>query len=270
MNPLPRVRASRVSPVASSLVALALLLVALPAAAQDDAATPTSPPASASVASSPSAGAAEGKQPTFSLALERVGGIGYAKAAANTGNDSLSLVALGVGGVTPNPFAVPRLGLDFILPSNLTLGGAVGFTRLSASVSSGSQSQDVGSVFLYTLTPRIGYRIQLSDKVDLTPRAGLTFAGASVSPSDSKNDASIFAIAVGADAPVAFRLTESFNVLVGVGIDYTVSATASTTTTSSTVNGGPTGSTTSTSSRTDDLKGSLFSMQAWLGLGGYL
>jgi len=256
--------------VASAPVALASLFLALPAAAQDEAATPTAPPASASASASASAGAAEGKVPSFSIALERVGGIGYAKAAANTGNDSLSLVALGVGGVTPNPFAVPRLGLDFILPSNLTLGGAVGFTRLSASTSSGSTSQDVGSVFLYTLTPRIGYRIQLSDKVDLTPRAGLTFAGASASPSNSSNDASIFAIAIGADAPVAFRLTDSFNLLVGVGIDYTVSATVSTTSTSTTTTGGTTGSTTSTSTQTDDLKGSLFSMQAWLGIGGYL
>jgi opacity protein-like surface antigen len=267
MNPLPRVRVSRVSHVASSLVALTLLLVAMPAAAQDDAPTPTSPPPTSPP---PSASPSESKQPTFSLALERVGGIGYAKAASNADDSSLSLVALGVGGVTPNPFAVPRLGLDFILPSNLTLGGAVGFTRLSASASSGSQSQDVGSVFLYTLTPRIGYRIPLSDKVDLTPRAGLTFAGASVSPSDSKTGASIFAIAVGADAPVAFRLTDSFNVLVGVGIDYTVAATVSSTTTSTTFTSGTSGSTSSTSSRTDDLKGSLFSMQAWLGIGGYL
>jgi len=273
MNSSQCLRAGRSSRVASSLVALALILVAAPAAAQDDAPTPTAPPASASASASapgPAVGTPEGKVPSFSIALERVGGIGYAKASSNQGDDSLSLVALGVGGVTPNPFAAPRLGLDFILPSNLTLGGAIGFTRLSASTSSGSKSQDVGSVFLYTLTPRIGYRIPLSEKVDLTPRAGLTFAGASASPSDSKNDASIFAIAVGADAPVAFRMTDSFNLLVGVGIDYTVSATVSTTTTSTTTTGGTAGSTTSTRTQTDDLKGALFSMQAWLGIGGYL
>jgi hypothetical protein len=267
----------RLSRVASFSVVLASLLVALPAAAQDDA--PTAPPlapaagaaASASASAAPSVpSGGEDKVPSFSIALERVGGIGYAKASAKDTDDSLSLVALGVGGVTPNPFAVPRLGIDFILPSNLTLGGAVGFTRLSASTSSGSKSQDVGSVFLYTLTPRIGYRIPLSDKVDITPRAGLTFAGASASPSDSKNDASIFAVAIGADAPVAFRMTDSFNLLVGVGIDYTVSATVSTTTTSTTTTG--VGGTTTTSSQTqsDDVKGALFSMQAWLGIGGYL
>ena len=280
MNSWQSVRARRSSRFASSLAALALFLVAVPAAAQDDAparATPA-PPVTAPATVTPDAAP---KVPSFSIALERVGGIGYAKAAAKEDDSSVSLVALGVGGVTPNPFAVPRLGLDFILPSNLTLGGAIGFTRLSASTSSvststssgststslGSKSRDVGSVFLYTLTPRIGYRIPLSDKVDLTPRAGLTFAGASASPSDSKNDASIFAIAIGADAPVAFRMTDSFNLLVGVGIDYTVSATVSSTSTSTSFTGA---GTTSTSTKTDDLKGSLFSMQAWLGIGGYL
>ena len=133
MNSWQRVRASRSSRVASSLVALALFLVAVPAAAQDDAPTATAPPASASASGLATAGTPEGKVPSFSIALERVGGIGYAKAASNSDDSSLSLVALGVGGVTPNPFAVPRLGLDFILPSNLTLGGAIGFTRLSAS-----------------------------------------------------------------------------------------------------------------------------------------
>ena len=278
MNSWQSVRARRSSRFASSLAALALFLVAVPAAAQDDAPAPATPapPVTAPATVTPDAAP---KVPSFSIALERVGGIGYAKAAAKEGDSSVSLVALGVGGVTPNPFAVPRLGLDFILPSNLTLGGAIGFTRLSASTSSGStstssgsKSQDVGSVFLYTLTPRIGYRIPLSDKVDLTPRAGLTFAGASASPSDSKNDASIFAIAIGADAPVAFRMTDSFNLLVGVGIDYTVSATVSSTTSTSTsfVGTGTGPGTTTTSTKTDDLKGSLFSMQAWLGIGGYL
>jgi opacity protein-like surface antigen len=271
MNSGQSVRARRSSRFASCLVAFALLVVAVPAAAQDGAPAPAATPA-APLATAPAvAPDVAPKVPSFSIALERVGGIGYAKAAAKEGDSSVSLVALGVGGVTPNPFAVPRLGLDFILPSNLTLGGAIGFTRLSASTSSGSKSQDVGSVFLYTLTPRLGYRIALSEKVDLTPRAGLTFAGASASPSDSKNDASIFAIAIGADAPVAFRMTDSFNLLVGVGIDYTVSATVSSTSTSTTVTGtGTGGSTTSTSTKTDDLKGSLFSMQAWLGIGGYL
>ena len=258
------IRSPRVLARFGSLVSsLGLLLFAAPAAAQDAAPVPT-------VQAAPRAAVPEEKVPSMSLALERAGGFGYAKASSSESNNdsSLSLTAMGVGGVTLNPFAVPRVGLDFILPSNLTLGGAVGFTRLSGSTSSGSRSEDIGSAILYTLTPRIGYRIQLSDKVDFTPRGGLTFAGGSFSPADSKNDASIFAIAIGADAPFAFRLTDSFNILVGAALDYTVSANVSTTSTTTVVTG--TGTTTSTSTRSDEVKGTLFSAQAWLGIGGYL
>jgi hypothetical protein len=257
----------------SSIAALALLFIATPAAArQPDA---TEPPATPSSTPGPNANAngAEPKVPSLSLAIERVGGIGYAKAAASEGDSSLSLVALGVGGVTPNPFAVPRVGVDFILGSGLTLGGAVGFTHISASAGEKNTSQDLGSVTLYTLTPRVGYRIPLSEHIDLTPRAGLTFAGASFSPADkSSGSSSIFALAIGADAPLAFRLTDSFNLLAGVGIDYTVSATVSTESSSTTVTTGPggTGTTTSKSTSTEDVKGTLFSMQGWIGIGGYL
>lgn len=156
---------------ASSLAAVAILLVAAPAAALDDATTETAeaqplPP----VAADPGH---EANVPSFSLAFERVGG-GYAKATGNKdGDGNVSLVAFGIGGVTPNPFSVPRLAGDFILRSGLTLGGAIGFTRLSADASTGSTSNDLGSVFLYTLTPRVGYRIPLTEKVDFTRDPGV-------------------------------------------------------------------------------------------------
>lgn len=258
-----------VSRFASSLAALALLLVAAPASAQDDAPAPA-PAAPASPAVTPGAAAPEPKVPSLSIALERAGGLGYAKASSSETDAGVSVTAFGVGGVTPNPFAIPRVGVDFILPSNVTLGGAVGFSRVSGSFSEKSKSTDIGSVFLYTATPRVGYRIPLSDTIDLTPRAGLTFAGGSASPAEGDNSASIFAIAIGADAPLAFRLTDSFNILVGAAVDYTVSATVSTDTKSTTVVSGPNGTTSSSSTKTEDLKGSLFSMQAWLGIGGYL
>lgn len=256
-----------VSRFTSPLAAIALLFVAAPASAQDGAAPAPAASASVSALATPGLAAPEPKQPSLSIALERAGGLGYAKASSSDADGGVSVTAFGVGGVTPNPFAIPRVGVDAILPSNLTLGGAVGFSRVSGSLNEKSKSTDIGSVVLYTLTPRVGYRIALSDKIDLTPRAGLTFAGGSASPGEGNNSASIFAIAIGADAPLAFRLTDSFNILVGAAVDYTISATVTTDQQRSTSQ--PGGGTTS-STRTDDVKGSLFSMQAWLGLGGYL
>jgi hypothetical protein len=259
--------------LAASTALLACLLASAPAAAQDDPPPADAPPA---VAPSPVAAVAapappreEVKTPSWSIALERVGGIAYAKATASEDDSSVSVTAFGVGGVTPNPFAIPRVGVDYITSSGLTLGAGVGFSRISGSAGNGKKSEDIGSVTLYTLTPRIGYRIPLSDRIDFTPRAGLTLAGASVSPPDNGNSASIFAVAVGADAPLAFRLTPSFNLLAGAAFDYTVSASVTTESTSR-VSPGPGGGAPTTRTNTEDVKGSLFSLQAWLGVGGYL
>lgn len=266
------------SNVGASLLAVCLLLVSAPALAQDDPVTTPPPPVTTMAppvittapAAPASTGVADAKSPSWSIALERVGGIGYAKATDESGDNSVSVTALGIGGVTPNPFAIPRVGVDYITESGVTVGGAAGFSRISASAASKNDSQDVGSVILYTFTPRVGYRIPLSEHVDLTPRAGLTLAGASLSPAEGNSSASIFAVAIGADAPFAFRLTNSFNLLAGVGLDYTVSATATAKTESTTVVSGPGGSTTTKDTDEAEAKGSLFSLQGWIGLGGYL
>lgn len=201
---------------------------------------------------------APARPPSISIALERVGGLSYAKTSASNSNDSASLFSIGVAGATINPYAIPRLGIDYITPGGLTVGGALGFTRFSGSSSSGNTSSDLGSVTLYTLTPRVGYRIPLSPRVDLTPRGGLTLAGGSITTGDGRDSNGVFAVAVGVDAPFAFRLTDSFNILAGAGADFTVAATAS-----STSNSGA-------SSSSSDIKGSFWSLQAWLGIGGYL
>lgn len=259
------------SNVGAPLLAVGLLLVSAPAFAQDDPATTPPPPVTTTAPPvTTTTPAADAKTPSWSIALERVGGIGYAKATDESGESSVSVTALGIGGVTPNPFAIPRVGVDYITESGVTVGAAAGFSRIAVSAASKNDSQDVGSVILYTFTPRVGYRIPLSEHVDLTPRAGLTLAGASLSPAEGNSSASIFAVALGADAPFAFRLTNSFNLLAGVGIDYTVSATATAKSESTTVVSGPGGSTTSKDTKESEAKGSLFSLQGWIGLGGYL
>lgn len=207
----------------------------------------------------------EGRPPVVSVALERVGGVSYSKLSPSEGNGSASLTAFGLGSININPYTAPRLGIDYIAPSGVTLGGGLGFARLSASADGGSSSSDVGPLFLYTFSPRVGYRIPLSSKFDLTPRAGVTLAGGSLSL-DNDQSVGVFAVALSAEATGALRLTRSFNLLAGVAFDQTVSATSSATTKTTSSNGNVT--TTHTSDQ--DIKGSLFTGQLWLGIGGYL
>jgi hypothetical protein len=192
----------------------------------------------------------------FSLAIERVGGLAYAKASSN--DDSVSVFTIGVGVGTVNPYALPRVGVDYVLKSGLTLGAALGVARWSASATSNSASSDVGSITLYTLTPRIGYRLALTPHIDFTPRLGGQIVGGSVSNGAGSADASVFSFGIGADAPFAFRITDSFHILAGPAIDVTLTASASAS------NGG------SGSSSSSDIDASFWSLQGWLGMGGYL
>jgi hypothetical protein len=100
----------------------------------------------------------------------------------------------------------------------------------------------------------------VAPEFDITPRAGLTLAGGSVSSGDGKSSAGVFAVALSAEGVAAWRVTRSFNLLGGVALDYTISATASSSSSSSS----------GTSSSSSDVKGSLFAGQLWLGIGGYL
>jgi hypothetical protein len=205
---------------------------------------------------------APARAPTVSLALERVGGLSYTRASASDNDAAGSIFAFGVAQANPNPFTAPRVGVDYILPIGLTVGASGGFGRFSLSTTdaTGKTTTDQGSLFLYTFTPRVGYRIALAPQFDLIPRLGLTLGGGSLNAGGSDASSGVFALAISGEAAGVFRLTNSFNLLAGVSVDQTVAASASYTATS---NG-------TTRSSTSDIDGGLLSLQMWLGIGGYL
>jgi hypothetical protein len=87
-------------------------------------------------------------------------------------------------------FAVPRIGLDYVIAPNFTIGGdLVVFFTLGGgrstqtdlgngtSVSSAQQSQ---SLTLFGIAPRAGYIVKLSDSFSLWLRGGLSFYNGTV------------------------------------------------------------------------------------------
>jgi hypothetical protein len=198
-------------------------------------------------------------QPRVSIAVERVGGVSYLNAFDKNSSAATSLTVFGIGGVTVNPYSAPRLGIDAILDNGLTIGGGASIQRFSLSATdTNGRSQSIGSLFIYTLEPRVGYRIPVSPDFDITPRGGLTLAGGSISSAQDNSSAGLFALALSGEGVFAWRATRSFNLLAGLGADYTISATGSTTNSSG------------TSNSSQDIKGGLFALQLWLGIGGYL
>lgn len=78
-------------------------------------------------ANSPDA-ASSAAAPSVSLAVERLGGLSYVSASSN--NISVSAMAIGA---SPNPYGLPRVGIDYIMRSGITIGGGLGFGTASST-----------------------------------------------------------------------------------------------------------------------------------------
>jgi hypothetical protein len=97
-------------------------------------------------------------------------------------------VAFGGGGagtvVAGNPtfYNVPRLGFDYTIIPNLTIGGeAIVFFTLGGSTTTGGGSNSNPGGNAFGIAPRVGYIFALSDVFALWPRAGLSYYDANYS-----------------------------------------------------------------------------------------
>ena len=90
-----------------------------------------------------------------------------------------SSLSLFVGSTPPQDtfYTVPRLGLDYVITSHLTVGGdVVLYTTLGTSGSTGNNSSGSGpTTFLFGLAPRVGYVLAFSDMFAFWPRGGLSW-----------------------------------------------------------------------------------------------
>ena len=200
----------------------------------------------------------------LSISLERAAGLAYANARPTNSSDSFGITSFSLAGPALNPVAAPRIGVDVILPMGLTLGGAVAYDyiALSDNPDQGNSSTETGHAWL--LSPRVGYRISVAEILDITPRAGITLANASLTSPDTINgpgqSESLFMGALSLDVPVALRLTRTFNLLGGVAYDHVFTASGSN-------EFGP-----ANARQSQDLQasGRYLGFQLWFGLGGYV
>lgn len=102
---------------------------------------------------------------------------------------------------------IPRLGIDYFISRNFTLGGNIGFFVNSPDGG--------GTTTGFLLGARVGYALRLGHVVSLWPRAGFTYA--SIGTSGDSADTYTFALTL--DAPFAFALTEGFAFTLGPMLD---------------------------------------------------
>jgi hypothetical protein len=104
------------------------------------------------------------------------------------------------GGVIDPFFTVPRVGFDYVIIPNLTIGGnlvavfsAGGSSKTEISFNNGTTnttSTSNPSVIGFGIAPRVGYILPLTDMFSLWPRGGLSYYIASSSQSQGGNSTS--------------------------------------------------------------------------------
>lgn len=150
-------------------------------------------------------GAQFGTKGQFAFGAERLFGFHWTK---NTWEDqagrsySQSGTAAGIGWVFSQhmQFNQPRLGLDYFLVDDISLGGNLGFFSLSGDGYDGD-----GFIF----SPRVGFNVPISQVVKFWPRVGLTF----ISVGDDQ------AFGISGEADFAFFPTQNWAFLLQPTLD---------------------------------------------------
>jgi hypothetical protein len=239
---------------ALSVLASSALLFATTAASAQTA------PAPAAAAPTTATHTSLGEQGQLIFGAERVLSIfGYQsfKTTATIGNTTTSVTSSGSsvsflsfnptgpiggngGGIgVPVFYSVPRLGFDYVVIPNLTVGGSMtlvlplGASRTTQTSGNGqtqSSSVDGATTTIFGLAPRVGYTIALSELFAIWPRAGFSFYTASLSlpPDTTANTQDTYSItqwALDAEGLFVFTPFPHVGVVGGLALDVPLSGT---------------------------------------------
>jgi hypothetical protein len=137
----------------------------------------------------------------WAFGVERIFGFSSVTTRTKVGNgtESTSVTAASlfsdVGG-RPG-YSTPRLSLDYVLGSGVSLGGAVGYQSVSAD-DNGSDSIDNG-VKGWLFAPRIGFYASVTSGIGIWPRGGVTYISLDPGGGDSRT-----ATALTVEVPLVF------------------------------------------------------------------
>lgn len=165
------------------------------------------------------------------ISAERMFGVGFAWESVDVGTDddatsssfNLSVLSNPLGNVA-STYSFPRVGIDFFIAENLSIGAALGFAYTSFDVDdeiAGFAPADDLTSFL--AAPRIGYSFMFADGIGIWPRVGVTWLWASTSGGTVDQTANRFALTF--EAPFVISPTDNVAFLIGPTFDLGLSGT---------------------------------------------
>jgi hypothetical protein len=189
---------------------------------------------SAVLAASPALAADMGTAGTLYIGAERMFGLSFnhekqTPAGGTITNSHTDIGLLWNPGLN-SPYTIPRMGVDFAVIDNLTVGAGLGFWTSSASRKTegggATVDQDGDTTTAILLSPRVGYIIGLSDKVGIWLRGGFTyFSISSSSPEQNgtKRTNSSNGLAFSLDPIFVVSPVEHFGLFGGLMVDLPLS-----------------------------------------------
>lgn len=132
----------------------------------------------------------------------------------------------------PSPYTVPRIGFDYAIIPNLTIGGAIGIASSSLGTKTerngASVTQDGDTVTSFLVSPRVGYIIGISDSVGIWLRGGFTYFSLSDKGPEvngRKNSSSASGLAFSLDPILVLSPVDHFGFFGGLMLDLPLTGT---------------------------------------------
>ena len=99
-----------------------------------------------------------------------------------------------------SPFIAPRIGFDYFVIDNVSVGGAVTYVSDSSSgdQTQGNQQTDLQDIKSNTfmVSPRAGYALMFSETFGLWPRGGITYVSHKVEVDDTEQSGTLLALSL--------------------------------------------------------------------------
>lgn len=114
-----------------------------------------------------------GAEGNFVFSAERLFGFSNDKLSIDDPGNDVTFKGFGFGwtGGNSTPYNAPRLGLDYFISNNLSVGGSLGYASFEIDDGDGNDTDSTG----FILAPRVGYMIGISDVFGFWPRGGFTY-----------------------------------------------------------------------------------------------
>jgi|SRR5579859_7319164 len=149
-----------------------------------------------------SAGATFGGQGQFIVSADRLFGLYFWSAKTDLQNNnsvSVSGTAInllwGDNGNVAGPYATPRLGADYTIANNISIGGSLAFVSRSGkteqTLSGVSQSVDNPTVTAFAFAPRFGYILSVNQMIGVWFKGGVTYFSQKTESTNTMNGASV-------------------------------------------------------------------------------